>query len=49
MIDPQAEAAMAKRASATTTTLKGSHVIMVSKPKEVAAVILTAAAGKPKK
>jgi pimeloyl-ACP methyl ester carboxylesterase len=49
MIDPQGQAAMAKRAGATTTTLKGSHVIMVSKPKEVAAVILTAAAGKPKK
>ena len=48
MIDPQGEAMMAKRANATTTTLKGSHVIMVSKPKDVAAVILAAAAGKKK-
>jgi pimeloyl-ACP methyl ester carboxylesterase len=48
MIPPQGEALMAKRAGATTTTLKGSHVIMISKPKEVAAVILAAAAGKKK-
>jgi len=48
MIDPQGQALMAKRAGATVTTLKGSHVIMVSKPKDVAAVILAAAAGKKK-
>ncbi len=47
MIDPQGEAGMAKRANATTTTLKGSHVIMLSKAKETAAVIFAAAAGKP--
>jgi pimeloyl-ACP methyl ester carboxylesterase len=42
------EADMAKRAGATTSTVaKASHVVMLSHPKEVAAVILLAVAGKP--
>lgn len=45
IIDPQAEAAMARRMGATTTTLRGSHVVMLSKPRKVAAVILAAATG----
>jgi len=44
IIDPNAEAAMAKRMGATTTTVKGSHVVMLSKPRKVAAIILDAAA-----
>jgi pimeloyl-ACP methyl ester carboxylesterase len=47
MIDPQGEAGMAKRANATTTTIKASHVVMLSHAKEVSAVILAAVAGKP--
>ncbi len=46
MIDPAAQEFMAKRMKATLTSLKASHVVMVSKPKDVAAVILAAAAGK---
>ena len=43
MIDPRAQAAMAKRANAKVTNLKASHVAMISKPNDVAAVILAAA------
>jgi pimeloyl-ACP methyl ester carboxylesterase len=46
MIDPAAQAFMAKRMKATVTSLKSSHVPMVSRPKDVAAAILAAAAGK---
>lgn len=47
MIDPQAQAFMAKRANAKVTSVKGSHVIMLSRPAEVTATILAAAAAKP--
>jgi pimeloyl-ACP methyl ester carboxylesterase len=43
MIDPGAEAALAKKIKARTTTLATSHVPMLSKPQEVADVILAAA------
>jgi len=46
MIDPAAQAEMAKRAGAKVTSLKASHVVMLSHPKEVAAVILSAAGAK---
>src|SRR5262250_2667495 len=42
-INPELEKRMAKRANAKTTTLKSSHVAMLSKPKEVLAVIMDAA------
>jgi len=42
-INPELEKRMAKRANAKTTTLKSSHVAMLSKPKEVLGVILDAA------
>jgi len=42
-INPDLEKWMAKRANAKTTVVKASHVAMVSKPKEVLAVILDAA------
>src|ERR1700741_4334877 len=42
-INPELEMKMAKRANAKTTTLKSSHVAMLSKPKEVLAVIVDAA------
>jgi hypothetical protein len=38
---------MAKRIGATTTNVAASHVPMISKPNDVATVILTAAQGKP--
>lgn len=44
MIPPPAEAAMAKAIGAKVTELSTSHVAMLSKPREVADVILTAAA-----
>ncbi|MDB5990978.1 MAG: pnaE [Herbaspirillum sp.] len=44
MIAPSLEAAMAKKIGATTVTLNSSHVVMLSKPAEVAAVIISAAA-----
>ncbi|HWO23877.1 MAG TPA: alpha/beta hydrolase [Kofleriaceae bacterium] len=47
MIDPAAQAAMAKRINATTTNIMTSHVPMLAKPNDVAAVILTAAQSKP--
>ena len=43
MIAPEAQAAMAKRANAKVTSVKASHVVMLSKSKEVAATILAAA------
>lgn len=46
MIDPAGQAAMAKRANATVTSIKSSHVAMLSHPADVAKVILAAAAGK---
>lgn len=47
MIAPAAQELMAKRAGSKLTTVKGaSHVVMVSRPKDVAAVILAAASGK---
>jgi hypothetical protein len=42
-INPELEMRMAKRANAKTTTLKSSHVAMLSKPKDVLAVIVDAA------
>jgi pimeloyl-ACP methyl ester carboxylesterase len=44
MIQPDLERAMAKKIKATTTTLPTSHVAMLSRPQEVAAVILKATA-----
>ena len=43
MIAPEQEAAMAQVISATTSRLPSSHAVMVSHPKEVADVIMTAA------
>src|SRR5947208_1465780 len=45
MIQPDVERAMAKKINAKVTSLPTSHVVMLSHPKDVAAVIL-AAAGK---
>ena len=42
MIQPDLERAMAKKINAKTTTLPTSHVAMLSRPSEVAAVILAA-------
>ena len=46
-IAPDEERFFAKRMKATTTELKSSHVPMLSKPKDVAAVIMDAAAKAP--
>jgi len=43
MIQPDVERAMAKKINATTTTLPTSHVPMLSRPRDVAAVIVAAA------
>jgi pimeloyl-ACP methyl ester carboxylesterase len=43
MIDPAAEREAAKKIKATTVSLPTSHVPMLSKPKEVADVIIAAA------
>jgi pimeloyl-ACP methyl ester carboxylesterase len=43
IIDPVAQAMMAKRMKATTTSIDASHVAMLSKPQQVANVILDAA------
>src|SRR6267142_760073 len=43
MIQPELERAMAKKIGASMTALPTSHVPMLSRPKEVAAVILAAA------
>lgn len=49
MVPAEFQLAIAKKMKATTTTLKAGHVPMLSKPKEVAAVIIDAAnkAGSP--
>jgi pimeloyl-ACP methyl ester carboxylesterase len=47
MIAPRAQAFMAKRMNATVTSVSASHVAMLSKPKDVAAAILQAAAAAP--
>ncbi len=44
MLPPAYERAIAKQINATTITLKSGHVPMLSKPKDVAAVIIDAAA-----
>ncbi len=44
MIPPDLQMAMAKAANAKITTVEASHVAMLAKPKEVAEVILAAAA-----
>ncbi|HTB88405.1 MAG TPA: alpha/beta hydrolase [Steroidobacteraceae bacterium] len=46
IIAPELQAAMAARIGATVTSIKSSHVVMLSHPQEVAEVILDAAAGK---
>lgn len=46
IIDPRVQAKTAKRIGAATVSIKASHVVMMSKPKQVAAVILEAAAPK---
>jgi pimeloyl-ACP methyl ester carboxylesterase len=46
MIDPAAQTMMAKRAGAKLTSLRASHVVMLSQPKKVADVILSAASAK---
>jgi pimeloyl-ACP methyl ester carboxylesterase len=46
MISPEQEKFMAKQINATTTVLPSSHVVMLSHPKEVAAVIEDATKGK---
>jgi pimeloyl-ACP methyl ester carboxylesterase len=43
MIAPAAQARMANRMNATITPVKASHVVMLSKPRAVAAAILSAA------
>jgi len=43
IIDPAGQAATAKRMNANLTSIKSAHVPMMSKPKEVAAVIISAA------
>ena len=45
MIQPDAQRALARRINARTTTLDASHVPMVSKPQQVADVIVAAAQG----
>jgi len=46
MIAPEQGKSMAKQINATTTVLPSGHVVMLSRPKEVAKVIEDAAAGK---
>lgn len=45
MIPPPAQEFMSKRANSTVVKVKGSHSVYVSKPKDVAALIETAAKG----
>lgn len=47
MIDPGAQAVMARRANAKLTSVRASHVVMLSRPREVAAAILAAASNAP--
>ncbi len=49
MIPPDAERFMAKRANATVTEIDASHVVFISKPKAVAAIIEKAALAMDKK
>ena|ERR1700733_3723236 len=49
MLDPAGQAMMAKRANATVTSVKASHVVMLSHPADVAKVILAAATAPAKK
>jgi pimeloyl-ACP methyl ester carboxylesterase len=49
MIDPAGQALMAKRANATVTSIKSSHVPMLSHPADVAKIILAAATAPAKK
>ena len=46
IISPQLEAEMAKKINATTYHIPGSHVVMLSKPTEVAEVIINASRAK---
>ncbi len=46
MIQPELQKSMAKKINATTTVLKTSHVPMLSQPKKVADVIISAATAK---
>lgn len=46
MIDPAAQELMAKRANAKVTSVKASHVAMLSKPSDVVATIVAAATAK---
>jgi pimeloyl-ACP methyl ester carboxylesterase len=48
MIPPDAERSMAKRANAVVTEIASSHVVFMSHPKEVAAVIEAAAVAQGK-
>ncbi|UOQ52241.1 alpha/beta fold hydrolase [Hymenobacter cellulosivorans] len=43
MINPDLERTLAKKLNATTTTVEASHVVMLSQPEKVAAVIIAAA------
>jgi len=47
MIQPDLERALAKKMNAKTTVLPTSHVAMLSRPKDVAAVVLAAVAATP--
>jgi len=49
MIDPAGQALMAKRANATVTSIRSSHVPMLSHPADVAKLILAAAAAPAQK
>ena len=44
-INPDIERSMYKRSNTKYTEIKGSHVVFISQPAEVAKVIVTAAAG----
>ncbi|MDB4963105.1 MAG: hypothetical protein JWP01_3104 [Myxococcales bacterium] len=46
-IDPAAQATMARRMNARTSNVSSGHLAMITRPREVAAVILEAAAQKP--
>jgi pimeloyl-ACP methyl ester carboxylesterase len=47
IIDPAAQAMMAKRANATTMSIEASHVSMLARPRDVTKVILDAAGAPP--
>ena len=46
MIQPELQKSMANKINATTTVLKTSHVPMLSQPKKVADIIMSAATAK---